>query len=103
MKAKIELVIEKNRDFLSLCSHDRTHLFRTTVEFTTTIGGIFTLRQHQLFDYPSFCKSAVIIFRPASSAFTKRIINLLDPDNIFIKLILANYFFLDNQLYKHSN
>ena len=54
LNSKVQLIIEKNRDYLSLSLHDRTTLLRTTVEYTTSVGGIFISCQHQLFDYPSF-------------------------------------------------
>jgi len=88
-KTKIQLVCEKNRDLLLLSQQDRTSLFRTTIEYTTSVGGMFTIRQHQLFDYASFYNSAEIIFRPTSAAFTRRVINHLDPDDTFIKIIFA--------------
>jgi hypothetical protein len=86
---KVQLVFEKNRDFLSLSSHDHAILLRSTVEYTTSVGGMFTLRQHQLFEYPAFYHSAEMIFRPTAAAFTRRVIDQLDPDDTFIKLILA--------------
>ncbi|CAF1394814.1 unnamed protein product [Rotaria sordida] len=89
MMGNIQLVFEKNRDFLSLSRHDRTTLLRTTAEFTTSIGGMFTLRQYKLFDYPPFYESAEIIFHPTAAIFIKRVIDQLDPDNTFIKLILS--------------
>jgi hypothetical protein len=64
-------------------------LFRSTAEYTTSIGGVFTLRKYQLFDYPAFYHSAEMIFRPTAAAFTRRVIDQLDPDDTFIKLILA--------------
>lgn len=89
MKSNIQLVFERNRDFLMLSSHDRAILLRSTIEYTTGIGGMFTIRQYKLFDYPSFYNSAEIIFQPTAVAFTKRVIDQLDPDDTFIKLILA--------------
>ncbi|CAF4039779.1 unnamed protein product, partial [Rotaria sordida] len=80
---------KKNRDILSLFHHDRTTLLRTTVEFTTSVGGMFTLRQYKLFDYPPFYESVEMIFKPSAAIFIKRVVDQLDPDNTFIKLILA--------------
>ena len=89
IKTKIQLVFEKNRDFLSLSLHDRTTLLRNTVEYTTGIGGMFISHQYQLFDYPTFYNSAEIIFRPTAAALGKRVIDQFDSDDTFIKLILA--------------
>jgi hypothetical protein len=89
MMTQIQLVFEKNRDLLSLSPQDRTILFQTTIEHTASVGGMFVLRQHQLFDYASFYNSAEIIFRPTAAAFIRRVINQLDPDDKFIKIIFA--------------
>jgi len=85
MMSQIQLVFEKNRDFLSLPLHDRTTLLRNTVQYTVGIGGMLVLRQHHLFDYSSFYNSAEIIFRPTAAASSKRAIDQLDPDDTFIK------------------
>ncbi len=88
MKSKIQLGIEKNRDLLSLSSHDRTILLRATVQYTSSIGGMFMLRQHRLFEYESFYKSSEMIFGSSAAAFTRLVINQLDSDDTFIKLML---------------
>lgn len=89
MMNKIQLAFEKNHNPFSLCSHDRIFLLRTTVQYTTILGVIFTLRQHRLLDYSSFYNCAEIIFGSITLDFTKRVIHQLDPDDTFIKLILT--------------
>ena len=89
MAGKVQLVFEKNRDHLSLSSHDRSTLLLNTVEYTASLGGMFILQQAQLLDYPSFYQSIEMIFRPAAAAFIKCAINQLDPDVTFIKIIFA--------------
>jgi uncharacterized Fe-S radical SAM superfamily protein PflX len=89
VKSKIQFGLEKNRDFLSLSIHDRSTLLRTIVEHTTGLGGMFISGQHGLFDYLSFYNAAEMIFGPVSTIYGVRVINLLDPDNVFIKLIIA--------------
>jgi hypothetical protein len=89
MIGKIQLVLRKNGDFLSLSLHDRDILLVNTAKCTASVGGMFIARQHQLCDYPSFYKSTEIIFRPTSAAITKRGIDQFDTDNIFMKIILA--------------
>lgn len=93
LKLKIVLVLKKNRDFHSLSLNDQQNLFRISIEYTTTIGQMFTLRQHKLFNDPSFYYSTEIIFQPNSTAFTQHIINQLDSDDTLIKLILVTFFF----------
>ncbi len=89
MMTEVQSVFEKIRDFLSLSLHDRRTLLRNTVDYTTGIGGAFILQQTQLFDRPAFFKSAELIFRPASVALTKHLIDQLDPDTMFIKIIFS--------------
>jgi hypothetical protein len=93
IKSKIQQGIEKNRDCLSLSLHDRRILLRATVQYTSSIGSMFTLRQYQLLDYESFYESAETIFRPSAAAFTRCAIKQLDPDDTFIKLMLATFAF----------
>ncbi|CAF1441492.1 unnamed protein product [Rotaria sordida] len=94
MMSKVQLVFEKNRDIFSLSLHDRSTLLRSTVEYTTSIGGAVILRQAHLFDNPAFFKSAELIFRPSAVALTKQTIDQLDPDITFIKIIFAVVAFL---------
>jgi len=103
VKSKIQLGLEKNRDFLSLSLNDHSTLLRTIVEHTTGLGGMFISRQYGLFDYLSFYNSAEIIFGPVSTAYGVRVINLLDPDNIFIKLIIAILSFYTAYTKKYSD
>ncbi|CAF3398433.1 unnamed protein product [Rotaria socialis] len=89
MMSKVQLVFEKNRDFLLLSQHDRTVLLKNTVEYTATIGGMFILRQSRLLDDCSFSQSAEMIFQPSGMIFIKRVIDQFDSDDTFIKLILV--------------
>ncbi|CAF1132074.1 unnamed protein product [Rotaria magnacalcarata] len=89
MMSKVQLVFEKNRDFLLLSQHDRTVLLKNTVEYTATIGGMFILRQSRLLDDFSFSQSAEMIFQPSGMIFIKRVIDQFDSDDTFIKLILT--------------
>jgi hypothetical protein len=89
MMGKVQLIFEKNRDLLSLSSLDRTNLLLSTVKYTSSIGTIFILRQAQLFNYPSFYNSAELIFQPTATALIRRVIDQLDSDDTFIKIILT--------------
>jgi hypothetical protein len=86
---KVQLIFEKNRDLLSLSSSDRTALLLSTVKHTSSIGTIFILRQAHLFNHPSFYNSAELIFRPTATALIRRVIDQLDSDDTFIKIILT--------------
>jgi hypothetical protein len=85
----VQLSFEKNRDLARLPSHDRLSLLRTTVEYTSSIGSLFMLRQYQLFDNPCFYNSVELVFGPTAAASFKRVTDQLDPDDTFIKLILS--------------
>jgi len=86
---KVQLVLERNRDYLSLPFNDRRALLQLTVEHASGLGGMITLRQHRLFDYPSFYQIAERIFKPDSARFTRQVIEKLDLDNTFLKIMLA--------------
>jgi hypothetical protein len=90
---KVQLVFEKNRDCLSLSSHDRTNLLRNTIEYNGIIGGMFLLRQTRLLDDVTFFTSAEIIFHSSTMILIKRIIDLFDTDDTFSKIILATLAF----------
>jgi len=90
----VQLVFEKNRDIFLLSLDDRTTLLRSTVEYTTTIGGAFLLRQVPLFDHPAFFESAELIFRPSAVTLITRLIDQFDPDIIFMKIIFGIIAFL---------
>ena len=89
MLSNVQLVFEKNRDYLTLSTNDRTTLLRHTVDYTTGIGAAIILREAQLFDRPSFFESAELIFRPATVTVFKRLIDQLDPDVTLMKIICA--------------
>jgi hypothetical protein len=92
--SNVQLVFEKNRNYGSLSFDDRCLLLRSTIEYTTNIGGAILLRQFQLFDFPDFFRSTELIFRPSAVALIKRLIEHLDPDIIFLKIIFGIISFL---------
>ena len=89
MMSNVQLMVEKNRDFVSLTLDDRITLLRSTVEYTTNIGAAFLLREGQLLDRPDFFRSTELIFRPSAVALTKRLIDHLDPDMMFLKIMIS--------------
>ena len=82
-------IFEKNFDYLSLCSQDRSILLRNTVKHTGCIGGTLVLHQAHLFDNPFFYKSYEVIFGTEVMLTMKPVIDTLDSDIIFMKLILT--------------
>jgi hypothetical protein len=101
--SNIQLIFEKNRHCISLSSDDRSFLLRNTIECTTNIGGAFLLRQFHLLDFPNFVQSSEIIFQPSAIILIKRLIEQLDPDIIFVKILfglisflISNYTFYNN-------
>ena len=98
----VQLVFEKNRDFLSLSAHDRSTLLRHTVEYTTGVGVASMLRQVQLFANPAFFSSAELIFRPAAVVSFVRLIDQLDPDVSVVKLMCAILSFMTSRYTTYS-
>jgi hypothetical protein len=103
MMSNIQLIFEKNRHSLSLSSDDRSFLLRNTIDCTANIGGAFILKQFQLLDFPNFFQSSEIIFQPSAIVLIKRLIEQLDQDLIFIKILfgltsflISNYTFYNN-------
>ncbi|CAF3206419.1 unnamed protein product [Rotaria socialis] len=84
-----QLIYEKNGDFLSLCSQDRSTLIHTTVKHMSCFGGTFILYQAQLMDYPSFFQSGIILFGLPAMVTAKFLSDLFDSDMTFIKLALS--------------
>ena len=87
--SNIQVVFEKNRDFFSLFPLSRSNLLRTTVQYDCSIGGLLLTRQHHLFDNELLCQSVELIFRSNFTVFAKWMTNQLDPDETFVKLVLA--------------
>lgn len=83
------LLYLKNRDFLSLCSDDRSLLLqgtcRTTLSFTTN----FVYRQTRVCDYPTFYPTLALITNQNVSTAIERLQPLLDFDVIIMKLFVA--------------
>ncbi len=48
-----QLLYEKNADFVSLCSHDRSLLLRNTFRYVASLGGCFIMRHTRLLDEPA--------------------------------------------------
>ena len=87
--SNIQLLSEKNRDFLSLSSICRSNILRATVQYNGSVGGVFVSRQYHLFDNELLYQSAELIFQAKSVAKITWTMNQLDSDETFIKLILA--------------
>jgi len=84
-----QLIYEKNSDFLSLCSHDRSTLIRTTVEHTACVISSLIVRQYQLLNHSCFLETSEILFGSGAIMGTKLILNRLDSDMIFVKVALS--------------
>jgi hypothetical protein len=80
---------EKNPDFMSLSSHDRSILLHSSTKYITILSASFTGRQTHLLDYPSLLQSTEILIGSTAMTLIKRLFDQLDFDIIFIKLILS--------------
>lgn len=80
---------QMNSYFISLCSHDRSILLHNTMQYIGGLGICYTIRQTSLFNNISFCKSVEIIYGSNLITTSNRIINQLNFDSTFFKIILA--------------
>jgi hypothetical protein len=84
-----QLLYEKNADVISLCSHDRSILLRNTIKYVAGLGTCLISRYTRLLDNTALYKSSEAIYGSATLANTIRVIDQLDFDSTFIKLVLA--------------
>lgn len=92
--SETQLIFEKNRDLFHLSLHDRTLLLGKTVKYTTCLGLAFLFRESELLEEPSFARSVELIFEPIALVLFKRLINQLDLDVNFLKILFAIISFL---------
>jgi len=83
--AKVQLLFEKNPDFISLYSHDRSILLYRQMKYITIISSSFIIQQSNLFDYQGFNKGIENLFGNVVIIENK----LLYFDIPFFKLSLA--------------
>jgi len=83
--AKAQLLFEKNPDFFSLYSHDRSILLHRQMKYIIIISLSFIVQQSHLFDYPAFNKAMETLFGTIIIIANK----LLCFDIPFLKLALA--------------
>ncbi len=84
-----QLLYEKNVDFISLCSHDRSILLHSSIKYVAGLGTCFITRYTRVLDYPAFCKSAEVIYGSDTLDNNNYTIDLLGSDGTFFKLVLA--------------
>jgi len=84
-----QFLYEKNADFISLCSHDRSILLHNTMKYVAGLGTCFITHHTQILDDAAFYKSAETIYGSTALANSNRTIDLLDSDGTVVKLILA--------------
>jgi len=84
-----QFLYEKNADFISLCSHDRSILIQSTIKLVSSLGTCFVTRDTRLLNNPAFNESAETIYGSTVLVNSNRAIDLLDSDSTFIKLALA--------------
>jgi hypothetical protein len=84
-----QLLFKKNPHFLSLCSHDRSILLHCITKYITMLGSSFTVRQAQLIDHPSYIQSIESLFGSTTMIILRHLIDRLEFDVTFIKLVLS--------------
>ena len=98
------LLFEKNADFLSLSSPDRSLLLHSKFKYVGSLGAGCIMRAMGLYDNAAFCSAAEVIFGSETLAASKRTSDLIDLDIIFVKLTLAIVLFstLDYTVYMNT-
>ncbi|CAF3625536.1 unnamed protein product [Rotaria sp. Silwood1] len=86
---RAQLFFQNNSHFNSLCSHDRSLLLNNTMKYVGGLGACFIIRQTGLLNDLTIFKSAEIIYSSGILANTSRVINQLNFDSTFFKLLLA--------------
>jgi hypothetical protein len=86
---QVQRIVEKNGDYLSLSSQDRSILLRNTIKHIGCFGATFILHHTHLLDDPTFNKTVELIFGSDVMLSIKPINNTYDSDITFIKLILS--------------
>lgn len=85
--SQVELLFEKNHDFLSLYSHDRSILLHRQLKYVAIISSSFIAQQTHLYEYPAFYKTIETIFE--TSLINENKFTLFSFDIPFLKLALA--------------
>jgi hypothetical protein len=87
--SKTRLLLEKNSDFLFLCSHDRSILLETSTGSITIFSALFIVQQSRLLDQSGFLQAMEEIFGLNTMNIIKHLIDQLDFDLTCIKLVLS--------------
>lgn len=97
------LLFEENPDFVSLCPQDRSTLLHCSTKYTTILSASFIGRQTCLFDYPAFLQSIEVLVGSTTAILIKRLIDQLDFDITFIKLVLSILSFSTTRYTNYTN
>jgi hypothetical protein len=84
-----ELLYEKNADFVTLCSHDRSILLHNTMEYVTGLSTCFITRHAHLLEDPTLYRSIEVLYGSGPVRTSSVAIAQLDFDSTFFKLVLA--------------
>lgn len=83
------LLYEKNNDFLTLDTHDRSILLHHTIKYVGGLSSHFICRRIELLDSPICLQSLESIAGKNIIAAAKQIYNLSNFDSVFMKLFVA--------------
>lgn len=100
---QVQSVTEKNRDSQVISLHDRKLLLHNTAEYTTSFGCAFLFRETHLFDQPLYLQSVEKLFETNSIHFAKRLIEHLDSDIVFLKIIVSLMAFFTSNYTVYTN
>ncbi len=89
INSAIPFFYEKNSDFISLCSYDRSILLHKSMKNVAALCTCFITHHTRVLDNPVFYKSAETIYGSGRLSNGNRAIDLLDCDGTFVKLVLT--------------
>lgn len=89
----VQFLYEKNNDFLTVNRIDQSILLQNTLKQVGGIIASFTLRASQLYEDSQFYRAIETIYGPETINSGVLASSLLDPDFIFVKLVLAMMIF----------
>ena len=101
---QVQSVTEMNRDSQVISLRDRKLLLHNTAEYTTSFGCAFLFRETGLFDQPLYLQAAEVLLKENFIHFAKRLVEHLDSDVVFLKIIVAlmSFFTSNYTVYIHE-
>ena len=85
----VQRLFERNDDFRSLSSPDRSLLLRRQMKYASLLSASFHIHQTHLLDYPAFYQASELLFGSTAMAIARHLVSLVNVDAPFLKMALA--------------